>query len=176
MIHKALMRPSPTAFAEEVDRFQSRLFGYAAPPPIPAHERAMLRVLEVHMRREHIGHAARFAAAHGIGLARHRKRTHAGLPDPAGGEMTIDDGVDLVSTGRRLIHALAVNSDGTLVTQEEIVKCKELFGPKACVPRGILDCIYLGSPPRSPQIQERMPLNISGIDAAVRRKMGQEAH
>ena len=62
---------------------------------------------EAHMRGELVGEAADLAAAHRVGLAGERERPHAGLADAAGGEMAIDDGVDLVGALRRLVHALA---------------------------------------------------------------------
>ena len=69
------------------------------------------RRAKIHMRGELIGEAADLAAAHRIGLAGERERPHAGLADPAGGEMAIDDGVDLVGALRRLVDALREAGD-----------------------------------------------------------------
>ena len=62
---------------------------------------------ETHMGGELVGEPADLAPAHGVGLAGDRERPHAGPADPAGGEMAVDDGVDLVGAARRLVDALA---------------------------------------------------------------------
>src|SRR5712675_1920794 len=62
--------------------------------------------------------ASRTAPARGsdiAGLAGQRERPHAGPSDPSGGEMAVDDGVDLVGSLRRLVHALRETGDGLLV-------------------------------------------------------------
>ena len=64
-----------------------------------------------HMRGELVGEAADLAPAHRIGLAGQRERPHAGPADAAGGEMAVDDGVDLVGALRRLVHALREAGD-----------------------------------------------------------------
>ena len=56
----------------------------------------MRGVLEVHVRGERGGQAADLAPAHGVGLAGDRERPRAGLADAAGGEVAVDDRVDLV--------------------------------------------------------------------------------
>ena len=66
---------------------------------------------ERHVRGELIGEPADLAAAHGVGLAGQRERPHAGPADAAGGEMAIDDGIDLVGALRRLVHALREAGD-----------------------------------------------------------------
>ena len=66
---------------------------------------------EIHMRGKLIGEAADLAPAHGIGLAGERERPHARPADAAGGEMAVDDGVDLVGALRRLVHALREAGD-----------------------------------------------------------------
>ncbi len=75
---------------------------------------------EAHMRGKLVGETADLAAAHRIRLARQRERPHARLADAAGGEMAIDDGVDLVGALRRLIHALRVAGDGTFGAAKQI--------------------------------------------------------
>ena len=61
---------------------------------------------KAHMGGELVGEPADLASAHGVGLAGERERPHAGLADAAGGEMAVDDGVDLVGALRRLVDAL----------------------------------------------------------------------
>ncbi len=67
---------------------------------------------ESHMGGQLIGEPAHLTASHGVGLAGRRERSHAGPSDPPGGEMAIDDGVDLVGALRRLIDALRIAGDG----------------------------------------------------------------
>ena len=69
--------------------------------PEALHAVAMLGILDIHMRGEHVGEAADLAPAHGVGLAGDRERPHARPADAAGGEMAVDDGVDLVGARRR---------------------------------------------------------------------------
>jgi hypothetical protein len=103
MTHTALMRPSSMA------RNRSTAFrpGLSAMRGIARslHDVAMQRLVQVHVRGQHVGQAADFAPAHGIGLAGDGERPHAGLADAAGGQVAVDDAVDLVGAGRRLVHA-----------------------------------------------------------------------
>ena len=66
----------------------------------------MAAIVEIHMRGEHVGEPAHLPSAHGVGLAGNGERPHAGPADPAGREMAVDDGVDLVRARRGLVHAL----------------------------------------------------------------------
>ena len=99
MIHTALMRPSwmrsniSTAFGP----WRVAMVGLL---PELLHGRAAGRVLDVDVRGQRVGEAAHLAATHGIGLAGHRERPGARLADAPGGEMTVDDGVDLVGARR----------------------------------------------------------------------------
>jgi hypothetical protein len=49
--------------AEHVDRLEAGLSRYARRAPKVLHPRAVLRILDVHMRGEHVGEAADLAAA-----------------------------------------------------------------------------------------------------------------
>ncbi len=86
------------------------------------------RIGKAHMRRELVGKAADFAAAHRVGLAGQRKRPHAGPSDAAGRQMTIDDRIDLVGPGRGLVGALGVESHAAIGRGEPIVKAREIRG------------------------------------------------
>jgi hypothetical protein len=68
----------------------------------------MLRILDRHVRGEHVGEAADLAPAHGVRLAGDRERPHAGLADAAGGQVAVDDRVDLVGARGRLVDALRI--------------------------------------------------------------------
>ena len=121
MIHSALMRPSATAWNMST-AFRPGFARDRRRAPEALHAVAMLRILDLHMRGEHVGEAADLAAAHGVGLAGDRERAHAGLADAAGREMAVDDGVDLVGAGRRLVDALAVDGDRLLGRGEQGVE------------------------------------------------------
>ena len=58
------------------------------------------------MRRELIGKTADLPAAHGVRLPGKRERPHAAAADAVGGEMAVDDGIDLVGPLHRLVHPL----------------------------------------------------------------------
>ena len=73
--------------------------------------RSMSSGAKPHVGGELIGKPADLAPAHGVGLAGERERPHAGLADAAGGEVAVDDGVDLVGALRRLVHALREAGD-----------------------------------------------------------------
>ncbi len=83
------------------------------------------------MSGEHIGEAADFAAAHGVGLAGDRKRPRAPFADAPGQEMGVDDGVDLVGPGRGLIDALRIDGDGFFRRDDEIVEALNVFTRQA---------------------------------------------
>ena len=85
--------------AEHIDRLQARFCGHGRGVPERLDCSAVGRVFNFQMAGEHIGHAAHFTPAHGVGLACHRKRAHAGLADPACCKVAIDDRVDFVSAG-----------------------------------------------------------------------------
>ena len=67
----------------------------------------MIGIGEFEMGGELVGETADLAPAHGVRLAGDRERPHALASDPAGEEVAIEDGVDLVGAGRRLVHPLA---------------------------------------------------------------------
>jgi hypothetical protein len=56
--------------------------GLSAMAAIPErlHGRAVDRIVEVHVRGQHVGQAAHFAPAHRVRLAGQRERAHARLP------------------------------------------------------------------------------------------------
>ena len=91
------------------------LYAFAAdevwrPPETP--DDVALGFGKTHMRGQHVGKAADLASAHGVGLAGERERPGAGLADAPGGEVAVDDGVDLVGALRRLVDALRIDGDG----------------------------------------------------------------
>ena len=119
---------------EHVDRLQARISRNGRRAPEALHALAMRGVFDIHMRGKHVGEAADLAPAHGIGLAGDRERPHAGLADAAGRQMAVDDGVDLVGAGGRLVDALAEDGDGLLrlrEQREEARDCLRHRGPSA---------------------------------------------
>ena len=110
MIHTALMRPSwmrsniSTAFGPcllAIVGLRQKLFTAARPGVI----------VQVDVRGQRVHEAADLAATHGIRLAGHRERPGAWFADAAGGEMAVDDGVDLVGARGALVHALRERRD-----------------------------------------------------------------
>ena len=78
--------------------------------PEPPHPVDLVR-RKSHVRRERVGEPADLAPAHRIGLAGERKRPHARPADAAGGQVAIDDGIDLVGTLRGLVDPLGIAGD-----------------------------------------------------------------
>ena len=95
---------------EHLNRFEALAFGHARRFPEAPHA-VDLKRREAHVSGKLVGEPADLAPAHRIRLAGERERTHAGSADAAGGEVAIDDGVDLVGALRRLIHALRESGD-----------------------------------------------------------------
>ena len=91
---------------EQLHRVQAGLVGHARRVPEGLHGFPVRRLVEVQVRRQHVGQATHFAPAHGVRLAREGKRSHAGLADAPRRQVTVDDAVDLVGAGRRLIDTL----------------------------------------------------------------------
>ena len=87
----------------------------------------MRRVLDLHMRGQHIGESADFTAAHCIRLSGDGKRSGAGPADPAGGKMTVEDGADFVRAGGRLIDALAIDCDYVRGRSKKRIELKQRF-------------------------------------------------
>ena len=93
--------------------------------PEPAHAVDLDRH-EIHVRGKLIGETAHLASAHRVGLAGQRQRPHAGLADPAGRKMDVDDGVDLVGALRRLVHALRITRDAARLRSEQIEELRDV--------------------------------------------------
>ncbi len=110
---------------EEIDGFQAGRAGHARCPP-EATDALDIGGREIHVRRQRVGERADLAAAHGVGLAGDRKGTHARPPDTAGQQMAVEDGVDLVDAGARLVHALGIEGDGLVAGGEPLEKLREV--------------------------------------------------
>src|SRR6476660_4000022 len=93
----------------------------------------MLRILDVHVRRERICQATDLAATHRVRLPGDREWSHTWLSDASGGEMAIDNRVDFVRPGRRLIYALAENRDDLRRLGKQSKEFLEHDVAKACL-------------------------------------------
>jgi len=85
-----------------------------------------MRRRKIHVRGERGGKAAHFTAAHRIGLAGDREGGRARFADAAGGEVEIDDRIDLIGAGQRLVDPLAEQGDGSRMGGEQIVELLEV--------------------------------------------------
>ena len=83
------------------------------------------------MAGQRVGKPAHFAPAHGVGLAGDGKRAHAGLADAARGKVAVDDRVDLVRAGRRLVHPLRKDGDDLFRAGPQVAKGGDLRGCQA---------------------------------------------
>ena len=70
----------------------------------------MLRIGQVAVRAQQVGHAANLAPAHGVGLPGQRERTGAGPPDVAAGQVQVDQCGILGGAADGLVQALAIET------------------------------------------------------------------
>ena len=104
---------------EQLDRLQAGSRCDARCVPEPAHP-IDIGVGETHVRGELVGETADLAPAHRIRLSGQRERPHAGPSDATGREVAVDDRIDLVGPGRRLVHPLRKERHRTLGGGEPI--------------------------------------------------------
>ena len=84
-------------------------------------------ILDLHMRGKLVGKTAHFATTHRIRLAGKGERPHPRVTDPAGQEMAVDNGIDLVDTAGRLVDALGVNRNNVLGFGKEGVEGTDIL-------------------------------------------------
>ena len=84
---------------------------YAGHAPEGSHFGTVLRIGQIAVGAEQIGHASHFAAPHGIGLAGQRQRAGTLLADLAGGQVQIDQRGVLGRSAAALVQALAVQAE-----------------------------------------------------------------
>src|SRR3546814_10775954 len=119
-----LLDPSFANGAKQVDGFEARLFGDRRCGPEALDAGAVLG-REVHMRGERRGEPADLAPAHRVGLAGDREGRGARLADASRRQMEIEDRVDLIGAGGRLVDPFAEQGDGTGVRREQFVEAPE---------------------------------------------------
>ena len=126
MIQTALIRPACDRL-EQLDRLESRPCWRCAGSPRKSARVSRCRGLSSSdVRGQHVREAAHFAPAHRVRLAGHRERPHARLADAAGQQMAVDDAVDLVGAGGRLVHALREDRDDALGAREESIELVQI--------------------------------------------------
>ena len=106
--------------AKQVDGLVARRVGNRPAAPELRHLRAVVRIRQIQMAGQRIGQTPHLAPAHGVRLAGERQRPHAGPADAAGGQVAVDDGVDLVGAGRGLVDALRVDGDRLVGGREPV--------------------------------------------------------
>ena len=120
MIHNGA-HPALADRAEQVQRLEPGRAGHARRVPEALQPRTVLRAV-VHVRGELGGEPADLAPAHGVGLPGKRERSGTGSRDAAGGEMAVDDGVDLVGPAGGLVDALREQGERALGAREPVKK------------------------------------------------------
>jgi hypothetical protein len=123
--HPQRLDPAMSDIVEHLDGLAPFALRHPRRVPEPPNARDLFR-REAHVRGKLVGESANLAAAHRIGLPRKRERPHARLADAAGGEMAVDDRVDLVGALRRLVHALRIAGDGPRGAAEPCAKLREV--------------------------------------------------
>ena len=132
MDHPQRLDPAFAQGAEHIDRFQTGLIGHSRRRPEPLHGLAVVGVFQIKVTGQHIGQTTHFAPAHRIGLSRYRKRPHAKPTDAASGKMAVQDRIDLICAGRRLVHALTENGHDLFRPDPEIEECLQIAIGQAC--------------------------------------------
>jgi hypothetical protein len=107
---------------EHVDSLVARAARNDRTVPERLHRFLMHRIPGIHVRGEHVRHAAGLAATHRVRLARDGERPHSRPADAPGEQVAVDDAVDLVRAGRGLIHAHRERGDHALGASEELVE------------------------------------------------------
>lgn len=69
-----------------------------------------------------VGESAHLTSSHGIGLSGEGKGAHAGFADASGGQMAVDDGIDLVGPEGPLVHTLGIDADSAFGRREPVEK------------------------------------------------------
>jgi hypothetical protein len=113
---------------EKLDGLEARLRSQCRRPPECLQGRSVCRIVEVHVGGELIGEAADFPAAHRVGLTGDGERSGTGPADPSGGKVAVDDCVDLVGSGRGLVHALGINRHHPVGCGEHVEERFQDFG------------------------------------------------
>ena len=117
---------------EQVDRLEAGLRRHARRAPEAADAIDIGR-REIHVRGERVGQRADLAAAHRVGLAGDRERAHARPADAAGQQMAVDQRVDLVDAGARLVDALRIERDRLLGAREPVEEGRDVDGRQVAV-------------------------------------------
>ena len=128
------------------------------------------------MRRQHVGQAAHFAPAHGVRLARERKRPHAGLADAPCRQMAVDDAVDLVRAGGRLVHALRKGRDDLARGGKRLVKRQQGLRVDLADARHLqrVAAVHMRGRQRRVEVAA-VPRDESLVDHALARQVAQQA-
>ena len=105
MIQIARTLPSRTG-VEQIDRLQARSREQRRRLPETLHPLGGPGMIEQHVRGNLVGQATDLAPTHGVRLPRDAERPRTGLADTTGREVGVDDPVDFVRPGARLVHAL----------------------------------------------------------------------
>ena len=117
--------------AEEIDGLQALRLRDGRGVPEVLHQIAVGGIGDLEVGGELVGEAADLAAAHGVGLARHREGAAALAADATGEEVAIEDRIDLVGAGRGLVDALRIDREHLLGHGEEVVEGGDLVSAHA---------------------------------------------
>ena len=160
--------------AEEIDRLEAGLGRHTWRGPEAAHR------LDVFGREIPVGGQSRsepadLSSAHGVGLAGDRERPRAGVADPSGGEVKIDDRVDLVGAVDRLVDALAEQRDRAFGPGEQIVEGAQIGGGEIAGAGGRPQVAAL--PQSAPEALGRHDVRLQefAIEKAFLAAMGEQA-
>ena len=96
------------------------------------------------MRGELIGEAAHFPPAHGVGLTGDGKGSHSRSADSSGREMHVDDRVDLIRSGHRLIDALRIDRHHAFCPGEHVEEGFRQFWIDPALFRGPIGHVHAG--------------------------------
>ena len=124
--HPQCLNHSARTGREQIDSFQTRLLTNRRRAPEVLNGAAMLWIINIEVTSKRIGQSSNFAPTHRIWLPGHRERSRARPSNPARRQMTIEDGIDFISTAARLIHALTENGDDALGPRPEVIEVSQV--------------------------------------------------
>ena len=134
----------------------------------------MIRILDLHVRRQHIGEAAHLPTAHRVRLSGDGERPHTRFADTSGSEVAVDDCIHLVAAARGLVDALAVDRDDPWRADEQIIELVEVELADAGLARHRADTQVARRAHRLAE-PRRVPLDVPSIDRVGTSDLRQEA-
>ena len=122
---------------EHLDRGATGRCGHVGHTPECGHLGAVLRVAQVAMRGQQVGHAADLTPAHRIGLTGERERAGSRRSDLSGGQVQVDQRGIPGGAGDALVQTLAVQRKGRRCIAEPACRSDDVVFAQTGLARGL---------------------------------------